>query len=270
MVAWLAQDNGYDYVRIVGASSTGRFGAPIYWAQRKDRRYDVLSSGFPLPPEFHSLRIPANAQPDPSSDSELTVYDTRAGYVAWLWHAHRRPDGKWVAGGGSIDYLASNGLDGSLSVSTNARNSGHRGLPPTALEVRLDELRLGAIKHVLRIAVNRTKSAHVFPMVGDESGCSNPKLCRYAPPEGTRIRISPSVDLSSLGLTPSALTIARALQTYGAVISDQAGKTVNLKVENTVAEGRGNLWAGLLTDASLEAIPLQDYEVIALGYRGAG
>jgi len=35
-----------------------------------------------------------------------------------------------------------------------------------------------------------------------------------------------------------------------------------------VAEGRGNLWLGVMTRDSLSNIPLQDFEVIKLGYGG--
>ena len=84
--------------------------------------------------------------------------------------------------------------------------------------------------------------------------------------EGTRIRIKLSVDLHGLGLSPQALVVATALQTYGAVIGDQSGASVELKVENMVAEGKGWLWDGLLSSGALSAIPLDDFEIIQLGY----
>ena len=58
------------------------------------------------------------------------------------------------------------------------------------------------------------------------------------------------MDLSKLGLSPAALTVARALQAYGAVIGDQSGASVELKVENVVARDgyingdRSPLWSG--------------------------
>jgi hypothetical protein len=99
-------------------------------------------------------------------------------------------------------------------------------------------------------------------MSGDECGT----YAASAPPEGTIIRIKQSIDLTSLGLSGPALVIARALQTYGAVISDQSGASAEVKVENTVAEGRGWLWNGTLSSSSLSKLPLDDYEVVKLGY----
>ena len=62
------------------------------------------------------------------------------------------------------------------------------------------------------------------------------------------------------------MTIARALQEDGAVIGDQSGGPASLKLENTVAEGHGDLWTGLLGADSLSAIPLKSYEAIRLGF----
>ena len=72
---------------------------------------------------------------------------------------------------------------------------------------------------------------------------------------------------AGLGLSPAALVIATSLQRYGAVIGDQSGGPAALKVENTVAEGRGWLWSGILGADSLRAIPLSAFEVIVQGWR---
>jgi hypothetical protein len=60
--------------------------------------------------------------------------------------------------------------------------------------------------------------------------------------------------------------VAQALQRYGAFIGDQSGGPVALKLENTVAEGQGWLWSGVLDAQSLSAIPLDDYEVVQRGW----
>src|SRR5262249_43346792 len=108
--------------------------------------------------------------------------------------------------------------------------------------VRFDEITSGAIKHVLKIAVPATKCLHVFPMVADECGTR----AAHAPPEGTRIRIKPRVDLARFHLSSAALIVARALKHYGAVIADQTRGKINLKVENTVRRGKGGDGEGSL------------------------
>jgi hypothetical protein len=264
ILAFIEENSTTNFVRLSGATPDGKWGNPIYWAKRSDPTYRIRNTcSFEPPPEFTSVRIPRGARPDPSSDAAMTVYDVAKGHVyAFHWTEYDGPSDTWSACGGAVYYLDSNGLHGRLGRSDEPRNDGHRGVPPPTFAVRYDEVQFGEINHVLKIGVTRTKCAHVFPMVRDECGTT----ATYAPPEGTRIRIKPSVELNLLGLSPAELVVARALQKYGAVIGDQGGGPVSLKLENTVAEGRGQLWDGVLASDSLVAIPLDDYEVIKLGY----
>jgi hypothetical protein len=264
IISFLKTDNTTNYIKLTGATSSGAWGTPIYWASSADPSYAIRNTcSYRQPLQFASMRIPVGAEPDPSADAELTVYDRDKGVVYALWHAgFDAATNTWSSCGGTVFYLDSNGLAGSLPESDQVANSGHRGLPPSSFAVRYAEIRAGVISHVLKIAVNTTRCAHDFPMVGDECGTGSSS----APPEGARIRIKPDVDVTKLGLSPAALTIARALQTYGAVIGDQSGGPVSLKLEDTVAEGRGPKWTGLLSPTSLAGIPLDDFEVVLLGY----
>jgi hypothetical protein len=263
-IDFLKADNERNSIRLAGTDPSGRWGNPIYWSGDGDPRYEVENScGYRQPRQFRAVRIPAGARPDPTSDSEMSIFDIERGLVYGFHKANYDAEhDAWSACGGAVFYLESNGLDGDLPASDEARNTGHRGLPPPTFAVRYDEIQWGSIDHVLKIAVNTASPRHVFPMVGSDGDSTN----LSAPPEGARLRIKPRVNLNELGLSPPALVIARALQQYGAVIGDQSGANVTLKVENTVAEGRGHLWSGLLSANSLAAIPLGAYEVVKLGY----
>lgn len=264
MIRWLLQNNSSNYIRLGGAGSTGEWGLPIYWPRRHAHAYDVRNNcSLRQPEEFNRMRIPRGAGSDPTGDAAMVVYDRAKGLVYGLWHAHKSTNGSWSSCGGTVFYLHSNGLDGSLRASNERRNRGHRGVPPSAWGVRHAEIKAGEIRHVLKISVNTTRCRHIFPMVADTCGTGG----TYAPPEGTRIRIKPSVDLSQLHLSRAARIVATALQRYGAVIADQSGGPVTMKLENTVAERRGWLWRGVLDAKSLEKIPLGSFEVIAAGYR---
>jgi len=264
IISFLMHDNANPFVMLTGTGPGGRWGHPIYWAKPTDPTYAVRNScSFAMPPEFGVVRIPKAAHPDPGSDSDMTVYDLQRGVVYALWHATYDPAAdRWSSCGGTAYYLSSNGLDGRLAQTDQPANSGHRGLPPPTYAVRYDEIRAGHIDHVLRINVNTTACAHVFPMTGDECGTHDPS----APPEGTRIRIDPSIDLTKLHLSPAALVIARALQTYGAVIGDQTGASATIQVEGVVLEGRGWLWKGVLGPNALRTLPYTDFQVIQEGY----
>jgi hypothetical protein len=264
MIRFLIRRNTPNYITLSGATPDGQWGTPVYWGTSSDPAYDVHSNcQADVPPEFGTIRIPAGAQADPTSDSSMTVYNRESGKVFGMWHArYDAAAATWTSCGGSVYYLRSNGLAGELRQSNNRNNVGHRGFPPPVWAIRLDEIQAGEIRHVIKISVDETKCDHVFPAVGDECGTMN----RYAPPEGTRIRIRRGVDIAKLRLSPAALIVARALQRYGAVIGDQSGHGAAVKVENTVAEGRGDLWAGVLGKDSLRGIPLRLFEVIKLGY----
>ncbi len=265
IIDFLRVDNDTNYIRLAGATPTGEWGMPIYWPRREAPVYDVgRNCSVEQPREFNNVRIPRGARPDPTNDAAMTIIDRNRGVAYGLHHArYDRKNDRWTSCGGTVYYLASNGLHGDLRASDEKRNRGHRGVPPTISAVRFDEVRAGSIDHILKIAVNRTACRHVFPMIDSECGTTN----RYAPPEGIRIRIRPGVNLERLHLSPAALVIARALKRYGAIIGDQSGGPIVLKLENTVAEGRGFLWKGILTPTSLERIPLRYLEVLAPGYR---
>jgi hypothetical protein len=264
MIRFLIRRNTPNYITLSGATSDGQWGTPIYWGTSNDPVYDVHTNcQAAVPPEFGTIRIPAGAQADPTSDSSMIVYNRETRKVFGMWHArYDASTATWTSCGGSVYYLRSNGLAGDLRQSNNRHNVGHRGFPPAVWAIRQDEIQAGEIRHVLKMSVDETKCDHVFPAVGDECGTRH----RFAPPEGTRIRVRPGVDLAKLRLSPAALIVARALQRYGAVIADQSGHGAAVKVENTVAEGRGDLWTGVLVKDALRDIPLRLFEVIKLGY----
>jgi len=264
MMSYIRSHSSSNHIVLSGTSQSGQWGTPVYLSGGADPTYAIKNSCQQhRPPEFGSVRIPVGAKPDPTSDASMVVIDVGRAKEYGLWHAKfDRYTKTWSSCGGTVYYLTSNELAGTLKESNEPRNYGHRGLPPDIYAVTWTDIIGGRIAHMLRIAVDRTKCHHVFPMSGDECGTKDSS----APPEGAIIRIKQSVDVSKLGLSKFGLIIATALQTYGAVIGDQTAGPTELKVENTVAEGRGWLWNGVLSSTSLSKIPLSDYEIVKLGY----
>lgn len=231
-----APESGPGCLTLAGAGDS-HWGQPVYDAGRGDPSYDI--DGLPHPLwELKHLRIPVGAQAAQNSDNSMSVYDRHKGYVVALTGAEYHEDrDEWSAAGATITYLDSNGLHVATGESDDPRNRGtHRGNNGATMAVELDEVRSGAVRHVLKVAAGpEVASRHVFPMVGSDGDYegSDPAV----PPQGLRLRIKPSVDLDAMGLQPEALVIARALQTYGFYIGDSGGTTA-LKLENTWDEGR--------------------------------
>jgi hypothetical protein len=255
---------GGDCLMLAGAGNSS-WGQPVYWASPGDPEYYVrLTTSLTPPPELESLRLPRDARAAATSDAAMTVFDLERGYVVALSGAEfNDAQSTWAAAGATVTYLDSNGLDARTGRSDEPRNRGsHRGNNGAVMMVRFDEVRRGAIRHVLKVAAGpETSRLAVFPMVGSDGKSRHPD----APPQGLRFRIKPSVDLDTLGLDEEALVIARALQTYGFYIGDSGNNTA-LKLENTRAEGRGQLWK-LPADA-LCSLPLSSdvWDVLPEGY----
>lgn len=260
-----AEESGEGCLTLAGAGDSP-WGHPIYWARPGDPVYDVEVVNDSRPPELATLRIPESAAPAANNDGSMTIFDRDRGYVVALTNATYDEDSdEWAAQGATVTYLDSNGLAAATGRSNDPRNRGsHRGNNGAVSAVRWDMVEAGVIPHVLKIASGpEIADRAAFPLVGSDGDYhgTDPAV----PPAGLRLRIDPSVDLDELGLHPQAQIIAETLQRYGAYIGDSGGVSA-LKLENTVAEGYGQLWDVIATD--LCGLPFDpDYwNVIAEGY----
>ncbi|MGI8693437.1 MAG: hypothetical protein ACR2JK_11150 [Geodermatophilaceae bacterium] len=255
-----APENGGGFLRLAGAGDNG-WGQPVYWAGAGDPEYNVEWADDRRPPELDNLRIPVGARAADTSDGSLTLFDLERGYVVAMTDAVNTA-GRWSISGVTITYLDSNGLSGQWPQSDELANMGsHRGNNGAVMMARWDEVRSGAIDHVLKISVGpETNTRHVFPLVGSDGDSGTSPI-----PQGLRIRIRPSVNLATLGLQPEALVIAQAAQGYGVYFGDSGGNTM-LKLENTRAEGRGQLWS--VTATALAGLPFttEFWDVVSEGY----
>jgi hypothetical protein len=281
------------YVELAGTDNDA-WGYPYYWPNGGTAKVTVTCElaakdecyGFDIPPTGkpkYSLRLPADAEPSNSVDSEMVVVDTTTGTqeVVWFWQACppapfrntycKAKHDHWTANGMSVHSLTSDGLDGcwetnfpGLYPNGEAANRGHRGLPGVLVAIQYNEAAvLDSIPHMLKVSIPNTGDSHFFPYSGDEE-----RHISDAIPEGIVMRIKPTIDLSKYGLTSTALVIARALQQFGAVVGDTSGLGANIAVENLYVSGSSARWskAGIAAD-SLSDVPLDDYEFIS---RGAG
>lgn len=259
-----APESGGGCLTLAGAGNS--WGQPIYWAAPGDPEYDVEGVKYDRPPEISTMRIPQGARAADNSDGSMTVYDLERGYVVALTDAdYDDGDDTWEASGATVTYLDSNGLHAGTGLSDDSRNRGtHRGNNGATMAVSWDEVRAGAVEHVLKVASGpEVADRFVFPMVGSDGDYTGDDPA--VPAQGQRFRIRPDVDLERLDLDPGALVIARALQDYGFYIGDSSGVTA-LKLEDTVTEGRGRLW-NLPPNALCELPFTSEYwDVLAEGY----
>lgn len=225
--------------------ASDRWAIPVYQAAPGDPEYRVQPLTDFDPPEWQALRIPTDARPARNEDGEVVVWDHERGLLVHLFDA-RWQGGEWSAEGGSVRYLASNGLPSRVRGHDDPRNVGtSRGNNGLTFGIRWDEVRDGALTHVVKVATGpETHERYVWPMWGSDGETTD----RDAPPQGLRLRIRPEVDLEALGLDGVALVIARGLQTHGMYVGDNGGRT-SIKLQ---ADRRWGVPADALADLPLE------------------
>lgn len=167
--------------------------------------------------QFTGVPVPANAVPAAGTDAELSVYSPDTDQLWEFWKAAKAADGTWSAcWGGRMDGVSTGPghfLGGFGATAT--------GLPNAGGAVRLAEITAGRIDHAISIAIPSPAEATDFSWPAQRSDGFDPDPA--ALPEGSRLRLDPSLDLASLRLTPAGLVIARAAQRYGFVVVDKAG-----------------------------------------------
>jgi hypothetical protein len=233
-------------------------GSPVKLICRQSRCGKV---GDP-PPD--TLRLGADAVPDPGHDGWLVLVD-EANKTVWdLWRARRA--------GNTLSYAFARRwrLDGSgvgpVSATLAARTPSIRGsgLPMLAGLIRPRELRAGRIPHALAIAIPGPASdVFVSPASTTNGLASRTK----AIPEGARLRLRGEA-LTRLqrsastrrSRNPGALTVAQALYTYGAIVVDRAN------APTLYAQRNGN-YVGYLRENALSELKLTDFDVLPLGRR---
>ena len=123
--------------------------------------------------------------------------------------ALRRVEGRWTAGSGAIWNLRSNRLRPAGWTSADAA-----GLPILPGLARYDEVARGRIDHALRVTVDRTRRAYVWPARHVASDLTDPSL----PPMGLRLRLRRGYPIA--GFPRQARVVLQALKDYGLVVAD--------------------------------------------------
>jgi hypothetical protein len=204
---------------------------------------------------LRDVPIPPGAAPDPEIDAHMTVIDRERGCEYDFYGAHRR-NGGWAAIWANATRTTGTGV---YPYGLSSKATGFAGV---AGLIWPDELRRGRIDHALFMSYPYTRAGgHVAPATsGDGKTTSSDAI-----PEGARIQLDPKLDLEDLGLRGYELTVARALQKYGAYIGDTGG-AMSLFAVHPQSYGR-DPYRGVLPDdpyAYLEKIPVSRFRVLAL------
>jgi hypothetical protein len=203
-----------------------QYSHPIYVATNSDPLYNVHYNTAPVgengsgTPEYNgvvSFRIPSGAAKAVGSDAHLHIVDPDGRTLHEMWLFGSCSGTECTTGG----YAPTN-LYGSGIGTINGLNFGMRAYGGSAIGglIRTWEVQAGQIRHPLAVALYddfHLQQGWVWPATQEDSGSED-----YGGliPMGSLVAIPQSVNLSTLGLSPSGLMLAQAFKDYGAYIVD--------------------------------------------------
>jgi hypothetical protein len=210
----------------------------------------------PLPPGGN-LEGEAGYECRGGGDCHLIVLDEGAGTLYEMWRADVGPAGfrggclaTWDVGRAYGDALR-----GDQCASADAA-----GLPVAPLLFTADEVAAGEIDHAIRFVLPADRSGRGF--VRPATHALDSVAPANAPPYGVHLRLRADYPIDALP-SAGARTVARALQRYGMYHADRG------EVALTAASDRRTAakWGGLLGERDLEALDVEDFEVVDHGAR---
>jgi hypothetical protein len=217
-----------------------QYSHPIYQASILDPLAVFTRAGF----ADVSIRVPANATPAAGTDRHLHVIDPTGHYVDENWHA-----------GGTFPSLTTGYHVRTDLYGPGVGQGGVRAYGGSAIGglIRTWELQQGTIGHALAIAITNSqlKRGPVWPATTEDGDAASTYAGQV--PMGTLAAIPSSVNVDTLGLTPTGLAMARALQRYGAYVVDRTSGCVCFFAEPSAAGTQA------ATDLRRDAAKLRPY-----------
>lgn len=210
-------------------ANLNEFGIPIYNASASSPVVSVRCTQAwgpcPLPT---AVRLPAGALPNTGSDHALISIDWSANPpVSYdFWGAAQPSGGTISTSWGGITYDLANGSGigpgGGTSGSATATN-----VSRLAGVVRMREIQAGLIPHALAIASSLACPGYFRYPASHTDGFDASANCV---PEGSRVQLDPSINVGALPYGQQV--IAKALQTFGAYVVDNAGASIAVVFES--------------------------------------
>lgn len=239
------------------AASLVEFGIPIFLAgpQTPAQYVTCTEKNWGICP-FASWPVPSpvEAEPNSGSDGAMVIVDEERSTTFEFWRASKA-DGRWSSQWGAVNSLRGSGWGGAATGSGASRLAG---------VIRVTEIEAGAIPHALALQSNNACKTFRPPALKSD-GTSTRADCI---PEGARLQLDPSLNLSKLNLTEGELAVATAMQRYGGYIMDVSGAPLSVTFELDTSEphslGKAYREAGFRWDYdSMEHVPWEKLRVLS-------
>lgn len=257
---WLADQDGFasglaidfstDVFVAQGDTQSWPFRTPVsnYWAP------DCDTSAFPVPVAATTLLLTPPCDGD--QGCLLLVVDPMAHLLYEMLDAHLAPDSLQGGCAAVWDLSRLYGPEGRGEQCTSADAAGFAIAP---LLLTADEVKAGVVEHALRFVLpTRLARSGVYRHPGNHAG--SPSGPDEAPSYGSRFRLRADYELATLP-SEGARVVARALQTYGMVMSEGWSAAISAQTDRTTAAK----WSGLLVAEDLRGLRPQDFEIFQTG-----
>ncbi len=226
--------SGAQYATITGGVNTGSSASaslnsnswshPIYRASNSDPLVAVYWGNS----KIGDFRVPTNAQPDPQADHHLHIVSPNGLTVLEMWNTRRTSSTRIDTGVAVVNDLTDAGVYSGYHGARAYGGSAIAGL------IRSHELSSGEIPHALAIAVSTSSlnrlapggNPYVWPASSADGGTGNSYGTDGNLYMGSLVAIPRSVNIDGLPISDAAKAVGRALQNYGAYVTDTAGGNV--------------------------------------------
>ncbi|WP_345712001.1 NPCBM/NEW2 domain-containing protein, partial [Kineococcus glutinatus] len=211
----VAAFNAYSYSTSVYTVPANQPRVDVRWSNCQGWSWtpkDLLGPGG----QFNQVPIPADAVPAKGTDSQLTIYSPSTDQLWEFWIA-KQVDGQWSAcWGGRID-----GVSHSQGQFPGTFGASASGLAIAGGTIGIKDVQSGVIDHAIALHLPAPGTHTEVSWPATRSDGFDTSAGRV--PEGTRLRLDPSLNVDALALHPIAKMVAKAAQKYGFVVTDTAG-----------------------------------------------
>ena len=245
---------------------------PVYTVEADQPTVSVeLEGGLEpaLASSWQAVPLPPAAQPAAGTDKALVVWQPSTDRMWEFWRLSNTGSGWSASWGGSMQDVSSNpGVYGpeAWPGAQTWWGSSATSLALVGGLITLQDLQRGRIEHALAMAIPNVRAGvYALPAQRDDGRSENP----LSLPEGAHLRLDPSLDLSTLHLSPLALMIAEAAQRYGIIVRDKAGNITFFGEDPTPTHtnpyaGPGGYFEGKYPSQILSSFPWSHLQVLSM------
>jgi hypothetical protein len=222
--------------------NTFRYGMAVVYGDGSERRFQVRTAhdadwGSAFGP--YTVPLKKEWRATTGSDGWLCVVEADRSRGYWLWQY------SWNGGAPTASWGGTGRYDKETVNPWADHGTGvGAGIVPPALTIRKEDLDRGYINHALALADPWTASSWKYP--ANKSDGLDRGLSPI--PEGQRIRLDPSINVDATSWPRFEKMVAKALQKYGAYMTDTSDGSFGLSGQMDQAqrgENPGQMWAAV-------------------------